>query len=647
MTLIPRETLFGAPVAIAPSLSPDGRRFAYLERSDGGLVLRVGWRRRWRSTVPMFGGAEAGPSSYTWCYDSRHILFPRDESGDENWHVFSLDVETGQTRDLTPWPGVAAGVAALSPRHPTQILVLMNRRDPAVHDLWRVDVETGESREVFRNTGFMRFIVDDDFTVRLAQEALEDGAVRYLRLTAPGTWEPFLDIPAEDALTTVITGVTRDGRAVHALDSRGRDVARLVRFDLESGAMDVVAEEEGEDIVEVLVHPETFRLQGYVTHRLRRIWHSCDEETARDLQVLADTHGGDLHILSRTLDQAWWVVSHARETAATRFSLYDRQARRLEPLFSARPELDGLPLVPMQSLSLPTRDGLEMVSYLSTPPQPPILQGSPITEDTGGGAPWPLVLLVHGGPWGRVAWGYDAATQWLVNRGFAVLAVNFRGSVGFGKAFLNAGDREWGGAMQQDLIDAVDWAVSAGVADPRRLVVMGGSYGGYAVLRALTETPELFACGIALCPPVDLIGFLRNVPPYWSRMAEIFARRIGDHRSAEGRKMLKARSPSSHLDRISRPLFFAHGANDVRVSRDDADGLAAVLRTRGVPHLYALFENEGHVLVRPENIATFHALAEEFLSAVLKTPAQPFDLATVPPAVRLSGNMLGLDPGNP
>lgn len=622
-------------MTVAPALSPDGRRFSYLKRAQGELSLWVGWRESWRDAALLSGGVGADVSRYVWSYGSRHILFPRNDSGDENWHVWSLDVETGERRNLTPWPGVAAGIAALSPDRPSEVLLMANRRDPAVHDLWLVDLESGDCREVFRNPGFPRLIVDSTFEVRLALEALDGGAMRYLRLTAEGAWEPFLDVPAEDALTTSLTGMTKDGRAIHALDSRGRDVARLIRIDLESGGQEVIAEEDGQEIVDVLLEPETSQVQAYVTNHLRRMWHPCDAETAQDLEALRDAEGGDLHVLSRTLDLSWWVVSHARDTSATRFSLYDRQTRTLEPLFSARPELDELPLVPMHPLRLRARDGLEMVSYLSRPEAGEA--GEPVAH--------PLVLLVHGGPWGRVEWGYDAATQWLVNRGFAVLSVNFRGSTGFGKAFVNAGDGEWGGAMQRDLIDAVDWAMSEGIADPRRLVIMGASYGGYAVLRALTDTPDLFACGIAMCPPIDLVSFLRNVPPYWGSMRELLARRIGDDRTEEGLAMLRARSPVSHLETISRPLFLSHGANDVRVSKEESDGLAAALVARHIPCLYALFENEGHVVVRPENIAVFHALTEVFLADVLGTPAEPYDLAAVPPAVHLSGNILGLEPG--
>lgn len=627
MTLIPRETLFGAPATLAPKLSPDGERLAFLRQADGALTLWVGRRTAWRDAALVAGLSGAGLAHYTWCHDGRHILVPRNDAGDENWHVVCLDVDTGVTRDLTPWPGVAAGVAGLSPRRPDEVLLLVNRRDPAVHDLWLADLDGGEPREVFRNPGFPRLIVDEDFTVRLALQALPDGSMRYLTPTADGDWRTLFDVPAEDALTTVPTAVTRDGRAVHLLESRGRDVTRLMRLDLESGAMEVVAERDGADVVEVLMHPETSAVQAFVTDRLRRSWHSCDSETHADLAVLAEAEHGDLHVVSRSRDLAWWVVSHAHDTGATRFSLYDRRRRVVEPLFSARPELDDLPLVPMRPLTIRSRDGLELVSYLSQPE---------------GDGPHPLVLMVHGGPWGRAAWGYDAATQWLVNRGFAVLTVNFRGSTGFGKAFLNAGDREWGRAMQTDLIDAVDWAVAEGIADPALLVIMGGSYGGYAVLRALTSTPDLFACGIALCPPLDLIGFLENVPPYWAGMSGTFARRIGDVHDPADRAMLAERSPASDLDRIVRPLFVAHGANDVRVLRRDSDRLAESLRARGIPHLYALYENEGHMVVRPENVAAFHALAEVFLAEVLGTPAEPFDPAEVPPALRLSGTMLGL-----
>ena len=611
--LIPLDILFGSPDRASPSLSPDGARLAWLARSGDVLNIHVAPRDAPGAAVRMTHDTVTGVAHYTWCFDNRHILYLLNPSGDENWHVYALNVDTGHSRDLTPWEGAASGVHTLSPDHPNRVLVSSNRREAALHDLIGIDLDSAETETVFENPGFLSLVTDRDLHVRFGLAPLEGGAVRYLQLEGT-SWTPFMDVPAEDVLTTRLTGFTRAKNAVYAVDSRGQDVARLISIDLQTGAETVLAAPEGRDVVEVLAHPDTNALLAFTTNTDRRHWHAVDAETARDLERLQAAQPGDLHVVSRSRDLDHWVVAYAQDDGPAQFHLYDRSADTISALFSASPALEAQPLVPVAPVHITARDGLDLISYLALP------EG----RSPGDSRPaLPFILTVHGGPWGRVNWGYDASLQWLANRGFAVLSPNFRGSTGFGKAFLNAGDRQWGAAMQDDLRDCVDWAVTQGVADPARLAIMGASYGGYAVLRALTLEPDRFACGVAMCPPADLVAFLENVPPYWGPLDEVFARKIGDIGTPEGRAMLADRSPMTHLDRLSAPLFLVHGANDVRVSQNDSDAVAAHLQDRGVPYLYALFETEGHVLARPENVRAFHALADQFLSRTIGTRAEP------------------------
>jgi dipeptidyl aminopeptidase/acylaminoacyl peptidase len=257
---------------------------------------------------------------------------------------------------------------------------------------------------------------------------------------------------------------------------------------------------------------------------------------------------------------------------------------------------------------VPASDGLGLVSYYTLP-----VQSDPDNDGKPAG-PLPMVLFVHGGPWARDYWGYDPYHQWLANRGYAVLSVNFRGSTGLGKAFVNAGDHEWAGKMHQDLIDAVDWAVKEGIADPQRVGIMGGSYGGYATLVGLTFTPDKFACGVDIVGPSNLITLLSTIPPYWAPMIEIFTQRVGDHRTEEGRKLLTERSPLSRVDQIKRPLLIGQGANDPRVKQAESDQIVAAMKNHKIPVTYALFPDEGHGFARPENGMAFNAVAEVFLS---------------------------------
>ena len=270
-----------------------------------------------------------------------------------------------------------------------------------------------------------------------------------------------------------------------------------------------------------------------------------------------------------------------------------------------------------------SRDGLDLVSYYTLPADSPLSAGSEGPDEIRPAQPVPMVLYVHGGPWGRDRWGYNAIHQWLSNRGYAVLSVNFRASTGFGKAFTNAGNREWGAAMHDDLIDAVDWAIAEGIADPERVAIMGGSYGGYATLAGLTFTPAQFACGVDIVGPSNLVTLLETVPPYWKPQIELFATRVGDHRTDEGRAFLAKRSPLTYADRIVRPLLIGQGANDPRVKQAESDQIVQAMQDKGIPVTYVLYPDEGHGFARPENRLSFNALAEAFLARCLEGRYEP------------------------
>jgi dipeptidyl aminopeptidase/acylaminoacyl peptidase len=289
--------------------------------------------------------------------------------------------------------------------------------------------------------------------------------------------------------------------------------------------------------------------------------------------------------------------------------LYNRTAKRAALLFTNRPALEGLPLSPMHAMEIRTRDGLQMVSYLTLPAH--LDANGDARPDAG---PIPLVLLVHGGPWARDTWGLNANHQWLANRGYAVLSVNFRGSTGFGKAFVNAGDRAWATAMHDDLIDAVKWAISNQIAQQDKVAIMGGSYGGYAALTGLTFTPEVFACGVSTVGPSNLVTLLNSIPPNWAPMIEMFKQRMGDHTTPEGQQFLNSRSPLSRVDQIKRPLLIGQGANDPRVKQSESDQIVAAMNQRKIPVTYVLFPDEGHGFRRPENSMAYSAVVEAFFA---------------------------------
>jgi len=615
--LIPRRAFFEEPERRDVRLSPDGASIAFLAPLDGVPNVWVGETaavaRDPAAARPLTRDGGRGIRSYDWAYDGAHLLYLQDDGGDEDWRLHRVELATGEDVDLTPLPGVQARIVHLSPRHPSQVLVGLNDRDPAWHDLHLLDLRTGERRLVRENLGFSLLLCDDDLSVRLGKRVTDDGGTEWLTPDGDG-WRPFLRVGLEDALTTAVRGYDAEGATLYLADSRGRDTAALVALDMASGSATVLAEDARADVGDVLWHPLTRRPQAADFGAERSDWRVLDPEVAADLAFLERETRGEPSIRSRTLDDVLWVVADGVDDGPTRFLLHDRGASVAAPLFVDRPALEGLPLAAMRPVTVASRDGLPLVCYLTRP-----VAGAGV----GGEGPDPLVLLVHGGPHGRDHWGYQPFHQWLANRGYAVLSVNFRGSTGFGKEFVNAGDREWGAKMQDDLHDAVAWAVREGFADPDRVAIMGGSYGGYATLAGLTFTPEAFACGVDVVGPSNLVTMAETIPPYGKWLIEVDAKRVGDARTEEGRAFLWSRSPLAQADRIRRPLLIGHGANDPRVARAESDEIVAAMGAKGVPVTYVVFPDEGHGFVRPPNRLAFRAVTETFLGAVLGGRVEP------------------------
>jgi dipeptidyl aminopeptidase/acylaminoacyl peptidase len=401
------------------------------------------------------------------------------------------------------------------------------------------------------------------------------------------------------------------------MDSRGRDRAALYAEDAETGERTLIAEHDKADIGGTMRDTKTGVVQAWSANYLRREWHAIDPEIGKSLDFLAAELPGDFAIQSRTEEDDVWIVGNDPLTAPARTYIYDRKAGALEEFYVTRPELEGAPLQPMHALEISARDGLVLPSFLTLPPG---------TDDDGSGrpaAPVPMVLLVHGGPWARDAYGFNPMHQWLANRGYAVLSVNYRGSTGFGKAFVKAANLEWAAAMHDDLIDAVEWAIGEGIAERDKVAIMGGSYGGYATLVGLTFTPETFACGVDIVGPSNLETLLETIPPYWKPMVKQFHQRMGNPETEEGLQLLKDRSPLHRADAICRPLLIAQGANDPRVKQSESDQIVEAMESHQIPVTYVVFPDEGHGFARPENNIAFTAITENFLAQCLGGRAEP------------------------
>lgn len=562
--------------------------------------------------VPVTQDRGRGVQGYAFAASSDYLVYLQDNNGDENWHVFALDLANGKAQELTKGEKVRAQILKISPRFPHQISITTNERDPEVGDVYTIDIKTGKAKLVFKNVDSLGdFEVDDSLRPRVASKITSSGGTEFRLLHADGTSKPLFEVGVADQLTTRTVSLDASGKTLYLLDSRDRDTVALKALDLETGQSKVLATDESADIVDVDVHPTTYRPQAATSNPGRTTWWFFDKGFESDLKILRGDDRRDVRLTSRTLDDRKWIVQYSSDDGPSEYVLFDRTKKKKTSLFVDRPELVGKKLSQMHVLRLKARDGLDLPAYLSLPPD---VDGA---DSPSPSQPLPMVLLVHGGPWSRDEWGYDSLHQHLASRGYAVLSVNFRASTGFGKRFVNAGDREWYGKMQDDLVDAVRWAIDTKLANPARIAIMGGSYGGYATLAGLTKTPELFACGVDLVGISNLITFIESFPPYWNREMSVVVARIGNPATEEGKKDLLARSPLTHADEIRKPLLVAQGKHDPRVNERESAQIVQKLQRHEVPVTYLLYEDEGHGFARPENMRSFIAITEKFLAQCL------------------------------
>ena len=616
--LIARDALFGNPERANVQISPDGKYLSWVAAVDGVLNVWVAPADNPSQARAVTQDKARGIRSYFWSYHPDTLLYLRDSGGDEDFHLYAVDLKTGQAKDLTPFPKTTAQVAGVSPKHPGTILVGMNDRDAQWHDIYKVDLASGDRTLLEKNDAQIAgYIADADYTLKYAQRSRPDGGADVLRRGANGAWEKFDDIPFEDVLTTSPGGLTLDGKTLYFTDSRGRNTAALFAIDVASGKRSLVLEDARADVGGTLADPATGKVQAVSVDYLRDEWKVVDPAIRADLEKLEAIGPGDVSVNTRTLDDKTWIVAYSAAEAPLVYYRYDRGAGTLTKLFSARPKLEGKPLVPQWPVEIASRDNKTLVSYLTLP------RSADANNDGKADAPVPLVLLVHGGPWARDSYGYGGYNQWLANRGYAVLSVNFRGSTGFGKDFTNAGNGEWAGKMHDDLIDAVQWAVKQGVTTQDQVAIMGGSYGGYATLAGLTFTPDAFACGVDIVGPSNLNTLLSTVPPYWASFFEQLAKRMGDPRTDAGKKWLTERSPLTRADQIKKPLLIGQGANDPRVKQAESDQIVKAMQAKNIPVTYVLFPDEGHGFARPENNKAFNAVTEGFLAQCLGGRAEP------------------------
>jgi dipeptidyl aminopeptidase/acylaminoacyl peptidase len=604
-TLIPRSVLFGNPERSEPVISPDGTQLGYLAPVNG--VLNV-WIRTLgqNDDTPITDDTNRGIHVFTWQYDNKHILYAQDADGDENWRIYQTDIATKRTRNLTPFDKVQASIVAYEWDKPNTLLLQINQRDESLFDVHRLDLTSGKLEIDTENPGDVTgWQADNDLQVRAAQVMTADGStIIRVRTDGSSAWRDLMQWGPDETFGGVL-GFTPDNRKLWVATSVEVNAARLLEVDLETGAQKVIAADPQFDVSGIEQEPKTNRLQSAWFVKQRVSYEFFDPAIKADYEHLQQVQPGDIVRVSRNLDDTKWVVTYSRDDGPTCWYLYDRTAKTASLLFTSRPDLEKYQLSKMQPVEYTARDGMTIYGYLTVP------EGLNAEK-------LPMVLLVHGGPWHRDVWGYNPWAQWLSNRGYAVLQPNFRGSTGYGKQYINAGDRQWAGTMHTDLLDAKDWAVQRGIADPAKVCIMGGSYGGYATLAALAFSPEAFCCGVDIVGPSNLNTLLATIPPYWSTMVALLHKRMGDNED-----FLNSQSPLFKANQMRAQLLIGQGANDPRVKQAESDQIAAAIRGNGQTVEYYVFTDEGHGFVRPENDMAFNAAVERFLAKYLGGAAEP------------------------
>lgn len=607
--LIPREALFGNPDRTNVQISPDGKYISYVAPYKGVLNLYIAKANDPQNAKLITKDSGRGVISYAWTYNPNYVVYVQDTKGDEDHHLFKVDLRDNKIVDLTPFKGVKVMVESMSYKKPDTVLVLLNKRDPQYHDLYKLDLNSNALEMIYKNLKkYAGFVVDDEYNIRFAGKTREDGGIDYLKLENSKE-SPFLEVEPDDIYNTSLLGFNKANNVLFYVSSKDRNTSALMSWDLKSNKQEMIYENSKVDVGGVMAHPTEKTLQAisYNYDKPKRKY--FDKGVEKDFEFLKKQHDGLVSRVDNTLDDSVWIVGYRSDVSPMSYYRFNRKNQELTFLFQSKDDLAEYELSTMHPVVIKTRDDLEMMCYLTIPLEQTKSKKNYIPKK-----PVPLILNVHGGPTVRDSWGLNPQEQWFANRGYAVLNVNYRGSSGFGKDFINAGNGQWGGKMHDDLIDAVNWALKNKITTKDKICIYGGSYGGYAALAGLTFTPDVFACAVDIVGVSDLKTLLKTIPPYWQSAYRALVRKIGgDPDTKEGAKFLASRSPLSFVDKIKKPLLIAQGAHDPRVKKEHSDMIVDEMKKKKIPVTYALYEDEGHGFMRPANRLSFYALAEEFL----------------------------------
>lgn len=598
---IPLEILFGNPEKMSVRVAPNGLKIAYL-KPDEHKRLQI-W------TADITGSQESqitqntggNITSFFWSYDSDYVMYDQDKDGNENWSLYRTNIYTKEAQHLTKFEGVQIRVLRYSRTYPDLIVLGINNESKQRHDPYLLNLVTGELQLLCKSPeNALSLIINHQLEVIGALISQEDGSCE-LQLKKGDLWVSWLKRGYEDSLEPLF--LSKDNRYLYALDDFKTNTASVVKIDLlHPDSVEIIASDDEYDATMVMYDINTYALQGVLFNKQREEWLILDDNIKADFAYLQKLHYGELNIVSRSNDDNIWIVAYNQDTGPIAYYVYDRGAKQANFLFYHRNNLLKYALQPMQPIEFQSRDGLKLHGYMTYPKN---YQQEKV----------PLIVHVHGGPWMRDDWGYNSVVQWLANRGYAVLQINFRGSTGYGKAFLNAGNKQWGKKMLDDLVDGVHWAINTGYIDRDRVAIFGGSYGGYAALCGATFTQDVFKCAVDICGRSNLFSRFNAIPPYWKKFIAIQKHRIGDPDLEAD--ILQAASPLFYADQIKIPLFIAHGTNDARINPEESEQIVKELIKNNVPHEFLVFPDEGHCFIKEVNrLKCFYAI-EKFLQKYL------------------------------
>jgi dipeptidyl aminopeptidase/acylaminoacyl peptidase len=613
--LLDRELFFDNPEISGGQLSPDGKYLSFIKPYNGVMNIWVKkFDEAFDAARPITADVQRPVRSYFWSRDGKYILYAQDKGGDENFNIYSVDPSAPdaagagvpENRDLTNLKGVRVQIYSVPKTDPDVIYIGLNDRDPAWHDLYKMKLSSGERTLLRQNSPEDRitgWIFDWNDELRLAMRSNFDGSNDILRVDENGFTPIYSTNVFESAYPA---GFSKDNQKVYLVTNKGDDVdlTRLVLFDLKTLKEEFV---EADPLKRVDLDNVSFSevtreivFTTYEDDRLRYYWKDNSLKEDYDL-ISKQLPGVEPYFARTTADERYWIIGSYSDVDPGTTYLFDRKTKKLTFQYRPRPNIPVEHMAHMKAIRYPSSDGLEIPAYLTLP--------KGIEHKN-----LPLIVMPHGGPWARSGWGFNSYAQFLANRGYAVLDPNFRASTGYGKSFVNAGNKEWGRKMQDDITWGVKYLVEQGIVDPEKVGIMGGSYGGYATLAGLAFTPDVFACGVSIVGPSNLITLLNSIPPYWESIRKVFYLRMGDPSTPEGEADLKAMSPLFSADKIKSPLLVVQGANDPRVKQHESDQIVVALRDRGFDVEYIVAPDEGHGFARPVNNMAMLAAAEKFLS---------------------------------